>query len=64
MDREAAAIILQDALDARLVRGPRATVPLGGDQAQIDLARNMGGDLTAASVVGEGSAFALTLPRG
>ena len=29
-----------------------------------DLARNMGGELTAASVVGEGSRFMLTLPRG
>ena len=29
-----------------------------------DLARNMGGDLTATSVVGEGSRFMLTLPRG
>jgi signal transduction histidine kinase len=29
-----------------------------------DLARRMGGELTAASRVGEGSVFTLTLPRG
>lgn len=47
--------------DQRLTR-PHAGVGLGLAISR-DLARGMGGDLTAESVPGEGSTFTLTLPR-
>jgi len=48
-------------VDARLTR-PQEGVGLGLAISR-DLARGMGGDLTAESVAGEGSTFVLTLPR-
>jgi signal transduction histidine kinase len=48
--------------DQRLTRA-HAGVGLGLAISR-DLARGMGGDLTAESILGEGSVFTLTLPSG